>query len=59
MSDDGLLDDSSDLEWIINTSSLLSAPETYLLSTRVLGWSLDSYETWLRDTLTRLARATE
>lgn len=54
MTDDGLLDPSCDLDWIIDTSSVIFAAETYLLTTRMFGWHLDDYETWLRHTLSRL-----
>src|ERR1700724_3960260 len=35
MADDGLLDPAIDLEWLIDTASLLGAAETYLLITRM------------------------
>jgi AcrR family transcriptional regulator len=57
MADDGLLPQTCDLGWIIDTASVLGAAETYLLITRMLGWSLDRYETWLRDTLTQLVES--
>jgi AcrR family transcriptional regulator len=55
MAADGLLDPSVDLDRLIDTVSVIGAAETFLLITRMLGWSLDAYEEWLRDTLTRLA----
>ena len=55
MAQDGLLDPATDLTWIIDTTSILGAAETYLLITRMTGWDLDAYESWLRTTLTRLA----
>ena len=55
MAQDGLLDPATDLTWIIDTASILGAAETYLLITRMTGWDLDAYESWLRTTLTRLA----
>ena len=33
---------------------MISAAETYLLGTRMLGWGLDAYQEWLGRTLTRL-----
>lgn len=57
MSDDGLLPPSCDLDWLIDTAGLLAAAETYLLITRLHGWALDTYETWLRRTLTQLVGA--
>ena len=55
MAEDGLLPDGCVLEQLIDTASVICAAETYLLITRMLGWDLDTYETWLRDTLTRVA----
>jgi hypothetical protein len=55
MSRDGLLKPSQGLDRIIDTSSLLAAAETYLLITRMLGWDLDTYQAWLRATLTQIA----
>ncbi|MFC5995080.1 TetR/AcrR family transcriptional regulator [Pseudonocardia hispaniensis] len=54
MAADGLLADAADLDRLIDTASVLTAAETYLLITRMVGWQLDAYETWIRDTLTRL-----
>jgi AcrR family transcriptional regulator len=55
MADDGLLDPRVDLNWLIDTTSILAAAETYLLITRMIGWDLDTYETWLAATCTRLS----
>jgi AcrR family transcriptional regulator len=57
MAQDGLLDPATDLTWIIDTASILGAAETYLLITRMTGWDLDAYESWLRTTLARLVSA--
>ncbi len=57
MADDGLLDPGVDLAWVIDTSSLLAAAETYLLITRMAGWDLDTYQNWLVTTGIRLATA--
>ena len=54
MADDGLLDPGIDLAWVIDTSSILAAAETYLLITRMTGWDLDAYQDWLVSTATRL-----
>jgi hypothetical protein len=59
MADDGLLDPRVDLDWLIDTTSILAAAETYLLITRLLGWDLDAYQEWLATTWTRLARAAD
>ena len=55
MADDGLLDPGVDLDWLIDTSSILAAAETYLLVTRMLGWDLDAYQEWLATTGIRIA----
>lgn len=55
MADDGLLDPRVDLNWLIDTTSILAAAETYLLITRMIGWDLDTYENWLAATCTRLS----
>ena len=55
MAEDGLLDPAVDLAWLIDTASVVAAAETYLLVTRMLGWDLDAYQSWLAATLTRLS----
>jgi AcrR family transcriptional regulator len=55
MADDGLLDPGVDLDWLIDTTSILAAAETYLLITRLMSWDLDAYQAWLTTTWTRLA----
>ena len=57
MADDGLLNPAVDLTWLIETTSLLAAGETYLLITRTVGWDLDAYQDWLTTTWTRLSTA--
>ena len=59
MADDGLLDPGLDLEWLIDTTTILGAAETYLLITRLMGWDLDTYQDWLATTAARLARVAE
>jgi AcrR family transcriptional regulator len=59
MAEDGLLDPGVDLEWLIDTSSILAAAETYLLITRLMNWDLDAYQAWLATTWTRLARVAD
>ena len=54
MADDGLLGPAVDLPWLIDTTSILAAAETYLLVTRMTGWDLDAYEHWLARTLSQL-----
>jgi hypothetical protein len=54
LADDGLLPPGIDLTWLIDTTTVLVAAETYLLVTRMLGWDLDTYEAWIAATLTRL-----
>ncbi|HEX9515579.1 MAG TPA: helix-turn-helix domain-containing protein [Streptosporangiaceae bacterium] len=55
MADDGLLDPSIDLAWLIDTTSIIAAAETYLLIIRMTGWGLDAYQNWLATTWARLA----
>jgi hypothetical protein len=54
LAQDGLLPAGADLAWLIDTASVISAAETYLLVTRMHGWDLDAYQEWLGLTLTRL-----
>ena len=54
LADDGLLASDTDLPWLIDTTTVLIAAETYLLVTRMLGWDLDAYQEWLELSLTRL-----
>ena len=54
LAEDGLLPDGADLAWLIDTASVMSAAETYLLVTRMFGWGLDAYQEWLGLTLSRL-----
>jgi hypothetical protein len=54
MAEDGLLGPAADLAWLIDTTSILAAAETYLLVTRMTGWDLDAYERWLGRTLSQL-----
>ncbi len=58
MAEDGLLSPEADLDWLIETTSVLAAAETYLLITRVQRWDLDTYQDWLTITMTRLLSAT-
>ena len=55
MAEDGLLDPRVDLDWLIDTTTILAAAETYLLITRLTDWDLDTYQGWLATTWTRLA----
>jgi AcrR family transcriptional regulator len=54
MAEDGLLDPAVDLAWLIDTTGILAAAETYLLVTRMVEWDLDAYERWLARTLSQL-----
>ena len=54
---DGLLDPAAGLAWLIDTGSIVGAAETYLLITRLTGWDLDAYESWLIAVWTRLSAA--
>jgi AcrR family transcriptional regulator len=57
MASDGLLGPDTDLDWLIDTTTVLGAAETYLLITRMIGWDLDTYQDWLVTSMTRLAAA--
>ena len=59
MAEDGLLDPHVDLEWLIDTTTILAAAETYLLITRLTSWDLDTYQDWLATTDARLARVAD
>jgi AcrR family transcriptional regulator len=59
MAEDGLLDPRVDLDWLIDTTTILAAGETYLLITRLTGWDLDTYQGWLATTFARLARVAD
>jgi len=59
MADAGLLDPRLDLDWLIDTTTILAAAETYLLITRLTSWDLDAYQDWLAATYARLARVAE
>jgi AcrR family transcriptional regulator len=55
MADDGLLDPAIDLDWLIDTTTILAAAETYLLIIRLTGWDLDTYQNWVTAVWTKLA----
>jgi AcrR family transcriptional regulator len=57
MAADGLLGPGTDLDWLIDTTTVLDAAETYLLITRMIGWNLETYQDWLVTSMTRLAAA--
>jgi AcrR family transcriptional regulator len=59
MATDGLLDPATDLQWLIDTTTILASAETYLLITRLTSWDLDTYQEWLATTFARLAKVTE
>jgi len=59
MAEDGLLDPGLDLDWLIDTSTILAAAETYLLIMRLTSWDLDTYQDWLVTTTVRLSQAPE
>lgn len=53
--DDGLLPPSTDLEWLVETATLVAHAETYLLIDKTTGWDIDAYRDWLTTTWHRLA----
>jgi hypothetical protein len=59
MADDGLLDPGADLDWLVDTTSILAAAETYLLIIRLTGWDLDAYQSWLATTWARLVKVAD
>lgn len=54
---DHLLPDDTDVEWLADTTTLLSAAESRLLATRTLAWDRDAYRMWLATSWRRLATA--
>jgi hypothetical protein len=46
-------------DWLIDTTTILAAAETYLLITRLTSWDLDTYQDWLVTTWARLARVAD
>ncbi|MDP9386420.1 MAG: hypothetical protein M3Q48_00450 [Actinomycetota bacterium] len=50
MVDDGLLPAACDLDWLIDTASVLGQAEIYLLLTKTTGWDIATYETSLATT---------
>jgi AcrR family transcriptional regulator len=59
MADDGLLGPGIDLDWLIDTTTILDSAETYLLITRLTNWDLDAYQDWLATTGAHLAGIAE
>jgi hypothetical protein len=54
MAEDGLLDPAIDLNWLIDTATIVGTAETYLLITRLTAWDVNAHQEWLTVTLTRL-----
>jgi AcrR family transcriptional regulator len=52
--EDGLLPAGCDVEWLIETATLLAHADTYLLLRRTTEWNVDGYRKWLELTWTRL-----
>jgi hypothetical protein len=53
MADDGLLDPGTDLQWLIDTTIIMAAAQTYLLVTRLTSSDLDACQDWLATTTPR------
>lgn len=53
----GLLPEGCDVEWLVATSTVLSAAETRLLISRTLSWDRNTYREWLATTWRRLVGA--
>jgi AcrR family transcriptional regulator len=54
---DQLTSSALDLDWVIATSTLLGAADTYLLMTQTLRWTPAEYRTWRHRTWTSLAHS--
>lgn len=52
---DGLLHPDADLDWLADTTALLASADTYLLVTRIHGWTPEQYEQWYLRTFHHLA----
>ena len=52
--EDGMLPASRDLEWLIETATLLAHVDTFLLLRKTTQWDISSYQAWLERTWTRL-----
>lgn len=52
---DGLMHVDADLEWVVATSTLLGAAQTYVLMTQMLRWDPPTYREWLYRTWMQLA----
>jgi hypothetical protein len=48
-----------DLDWLIDTRTILGSAETCLLITCLMDWDLDVCQGWLTTTVARLARIAE
>jgi AcrR family transcriptional regulator len=44
---DRLLDASTDLDWLVQTTTVLGSAETYLLGRKLYRWTIPKYEKWL------------
>jgi AcrR family transcriptional regulator len=56
LADDGLLDASVDIRWLVDTTTLLGGAETFLLARRLYRWTIPAYERWLVASYLRLAQ---
>lgn len=54
---DGLLPDDADVEWLVDTGTVLAAAESRLLISRTLSWDRETYRRWLVTTWWRLVDA--
>lgn len=52
--EDGLLPRGCDLPWLLDTATLLSHADSYLLLAATTHWEPEAYERWLASTWTRL-----
>lgn len=52
--EDGLVPEDCDLDWLVNTGTVLAAAETRLLISRTFGWNRLEFRDWILETWTRL-----
>lgn len=55
--DDGLLPATADLDWLVDSATMLAHIETYLVWQRIRRATAKGYETWMATTFRRLAAA--
>lgn len=51
---DELIDADADLDWLIDTTTILTAAESRLLISRTLGWDRETFRAWIVETFHRI-----